>query len=135
MAKDKHIVRASANEVWAMRERGESRTDWRRVRALTQADADRLAEEEDGPLPAGWESGVEIGLPTRKRDVHIRLDGDVLDWFRAHGPGYQTRINVVLRAFVRARERVERDEPEPRAATRGKGARASRPPAPPLDGR
>ncbi|MGQ0446357.1 MAG: BrnA antitoxin family protein [Beijerinckiaceae bacterium] len=92
--------------------RGESRTDWRRVRALTQQDADRLAEEDDGHLPKDWESAVETGLPKRKQGVHIRLDSDVLDWFRAQGPGYQTRINAVLRAFVRARERVERAEPK-----------------------
>jgi len=44
----------------------------------------------------------------RKRDVHIRLDADVLDWFRAQGKGYQTRINTVLRAFVEARRRAQR---------------------------
>ena len=95
-----------------MQERGESRTDWQRTRALPQAEADRLAQNEEGPLPAGWESGVEVGLPARKRDIHIRVDGDVLDWFRAHGPGYQTRINAVLRAFVRARERADHEDPK-----------------------
>jgi uncharacterized protein (DUF4415 family) len=38
--------------------------------------------------------------------VSIRLDRDVLDWFRARGPRYQSRINAVLRAYVRARERA-----------------------------
>ncbi|MCI0466958.1 MAG: BrnA antitoxin family protein [Beijerinckiaceae bacterium] len=92
--------------------RGESRTDWKRVRAVTQKDAGRLADEDEGHLPEGWVSTVETGLPKRKQGVHIRLDSDVLDWFRAHGPGYQTRINAVLRAFVRARERSEQDIPE-----------------------
>jgi len=111
MQKDKPIVRASAEEIQSMKDRGESRTDWERVRALTQADADRLAEEDDGVLPAGWESQVEIGLPTKKQDVHIRLDSDVLSWFKRQGPGYQTRINSVLRAFVRSRERAEETAP------------------------
>jgi uncharacterized protein (DUF4415 family) len=35
-----------------------------------------------------------------KQAVSIRLDPDVIGWFRAQGPGYQTRINAVLRAFV-----------------------------------
>ena len=108
MQKRGRIVRATATEVGAMRERGESRTDWDRVRAMPQAAVERLADEEDGPLPEGWESTVEIGLPPRKHDVHIRLDSDVLDWFRANGPGYQTRINAVLRAFVAARQQAKR---------------------------
>jgi uncharacterized protein (DUF4415 family) len=75
-----------------------------------QEEADRLANEEEGALPEGWESTVETGLPKRKQGVHIRLDTDVLDWFKSRGPGYQTRINAVLRAFVRARERAEQDQ-------------------------
>ena len=37
-------------------------------------------------------------LPT-KASISLRLDADVLEWFKAQGPGYQTRINSVLRAF------------------------------------
>ncbi|ATQ68572.1 MULTISPECIES: BrnA antitoxin family protein [Methylosinus] len=107
MKKSERITRVTAEEVRAMRARGETHTDWERVRAMSQSEADRLAQEEEGPLPDGWESSVEIGLPKRKQGVHIRLDSDVLEWFKARGPGYQTRINAVLRSFVRARERAE----------------------------
>ena len=48
-----------------------------------------------------------LGIPAPKRGVYLRLDPDVLDWFKGHGPGYQTRINAVLRAFVQARRRAE----------------------------
>jgi len=34
-----------------------------------------------------------------KMSISLRVDADVLDWFKAQGPGYQTRINAVLRAF------------------------------------
>lgn len=34
-----------------------------------------------------------------KRAVSLRVDADVLEWFKAQGPGYQTRMNAVLRAF------------------------------------
>ena len=109
MAKRERIVRYSAEEVAAMIARGESRTDRARVKAMPQEEVERLADEEDGPLPEGWENTIVIGgLPPRKRDVHIRLDADVLDWFRAQGKGYQTRINAVLRAFVEARRRAQR---------------------------
>ena len=38
--------------------------------------------------------------PPVKKSVTIRLDADVLDWFRAQGPGYQTRINRLLRRYM-----------------------------------
>jgi len=34
-----------------------------------------------------------------KAAISLRVDADVLEWFKAQGPGYQTRINAVLRAF------------------------------------
>jgi uncharacterized protein (DUF4415 family) len=34
-----------------------------------------------------------------KASISLRVDQDVLEWFKAQGPGYQTRINIVLRAF------------------------------------
>jgi uncharacterized protein (DUF4415 family) len=41
----------------------------------------------------------ELPAVPRKEAISLRLDADVLDWFRARGPGYQTRINAVLRAY------------------------------------
>ncbi len=37
-----------------------------------------------------------------KASVSLRVDADVLKWFKAQGPGYQTRMNAVLRAFKEA---------------------------------
>lgn len=34
-----------------------------------------------------------------KESISLRIDADVLEWFKAQGPGYQTRMNAVLRAF------------------------------------
>lgn len=44
------------------------------------------------------------GLPgsRRKAAISLRIDPEVLDWFKAQGPGYQTRINAVLRAYRQA---------------------------------
>jgi uncharacterized protein (DUF4415 family) len=71
--------------------------------AMSAAEVGRLADEEDGPLPEGWENTVEIGIPATKPAVHLRLDRDMLGCFRSHGPGYQTWINAALRAFMSAR--------------------------------
>jgi uncharacterized protein (DUF4415 family) len=40
--------------------------------------------------------------PGRKAAISLRVDPEVLDWFRTQGPGYQTRMNTVLRAYMEA---------------------------------
>jgi uncharacterized protein (DUF4415 family) len=109
MEKNERIARASAEDIRRKLGTEGSKTDWQRVRSHSQADVERLADEDDGPLPEGWESTIELGVPEAKKGVHIRLDPHVLRWFKAQGPGYQTRINAVLRGFVEARERADGD--------------------------
>jgi uncharacterized protein (DUF4415 family) len=46
-----------------------------------------------------WDS-VTIELPKPKTDLHMRIDRDVLEFFRSTGKGYQTRINAVVRSYV-----------------------------------
>jgi uncharacterized protein (DUF4415 family) len=106
MSKSERIVRASAEEIREKLAREGSKTDWRKARSHSPAAVERLADEQDGPLPEGWENSIDLGLPEPKQGVHIRLDAHVLRWFRQHGPGYQSRINAVLRAFVAARSRT-----------------------------
>jgi uncharacterized protein (DUF4415 family) len=107
MRKNENISRFSADKIRRKLARGESRTDWKRVKAMSRTEVERLAIRDEGPLPDDWENNVTIGLPPAKQDIHIRLDGDILEWFKAHGRGYQTRINAVLRAFVQTRGRVD----------------------------
>lgn len=110
MVKKERIMHASADEIQAMRKQGNTRSDWTAAEQMSQAEVERRADEDDGPLPEGWESTVEIGLPEPAQPVNIRLDAAVLRWFKARGPGYKTRINAVLRAFVQARQRAEMPE-------------------------
>ena len=53
-----------------------------------------------------WET-VEVVMPVapEKKQISIKIDREVLDYFREDGPGYQTRMNAVLRSFVRAQRR------------------------------
>ena len=53
---------------------------------------------------AFWENAV-IEYPEKKKPVTLRLDADVLEWFRSLGKGYQTRINSVLRSFYEAHKK------------------------------
>lgn len=86
-----------------------SETDWERLRVLEDGDID----DSDIPEPTAEEfaravlrKGLAPVLP--KRQVTLRLDGDVLAWFRAQGAGYQTRINQLLRAYMEAHRHSER---------------------------
>lgn len=84
------------------RSKTKHRTNLRR--AQTDA-AIRTAVENDPDsfVPdAAWLRRAKLVMPQRKETVTLRLDPDVLSWFRREGRGYQTRINAVLRAFVRA---------------------------------
>ena len=114
MARKELLRRASADEIRRMIAATGDQSDWDAARAMPQADIERLADEEEGSLPAGWEDAVEIGIPIRKQAVHIRLDADVLAWFRDRGPGYQTRINTVLRSFVQHHRQAEGAKPKRR---------------------
>jgi uncharacterized protein (DUF4415 family) len=47
---------------------------------------------------------LKVAWPQPKQAISLRIDQDVLAWFRDRGPGYQTRMNAVLRAFVDAQQ-------------------------------
>jgi uncharacterized protein (DUF4415 family) len=57
-------------------------------------------------LPSDFWDSAELVEPVRKQAVSLRIDEDVLDWFRQHGPRYQSRMNAVLRSYMNARTRV-----------------------------
>lgn len=48
---------------------------------------------------------MEVRMPKPKELVSIRIDRDVLGWFRKQGRGYQTRINAVLRSYMETQSR------------------------------
>jgi uncharacterized protein (DUF4415 family) len=83
------------------------RTDWARVRALTDDEIERMAAaDEDNPATeeADW-ADAAVGLPPRKTRIHATIDADVVAWFKSHGPGYQTRMNAVLRRYMETQRR------------------------------
>jgi uncharacterized protein (DUF4415 family) len=48
---------------------------------------------------------AQVHVPPAKTSVHLRLDADVLEWFRAQGRGHLTRMNAVLRSYMQAQKR------------------------------
>lgn len=81
-------------------------TDWARVDALTDSEiAEAVARDPDAaPLDIDW-SRAELVVPQGKQAISIRVDADILAFLRAEGPGYQRRINAILRTYVDAKRR------------------------------
>ena len=52
-------------------------------------------------LPDDFWDEAELVVPAAKRAISLRVDEDVLAWFRSLGPRYQTRMNAVLRAYMK----------------------------------
>jgi uncharacterized protein (DUF4415 family) len=78
-----------------------SKTDWSRVGTMTDRDVALSAEHPVKHIVRGIVRRGLKPLPP-KASISLRLDADVLEWLKAQGPGYQTRINAILRAFKEA---------------------------------
>ena len=104
--KRKRIVRYTDRQLRTMRATGKAGSDWRRV-AKSAAPSGRDPDDAIGPIDIKW-ALTELPLPRRKAHTTLRLDADLLDWFRSQGRGYQTRINAVLRSYYEQRSRSTR---------------------------
>jgi uncharacterized protein (DUF4415 family) len=79
------------------------KTDWERLERTRDADVRKAAKSDPDAAPVAsreWFLRARLSEPPPKMPVSIRLDEDVVKWFRARGRGYQTRMNAVLRAYV-----------------------------------
>ena len=93
---------------WGDRRKG--KTDWARVDALTDKDIEAaIANDPD------WEEFKEIDwseavlvIPPRKKAISIRVDEDVLDFFKREGEGYQRRMNAVLRSYMQQKSKPKK---------------------------
>ncbi len=101
--KEKRIVRRT------LADRTQDKTDWERLRRMTEEEIDQGAESDpDNPPWTDEElANAELVLPSgeAKVPVSIRLDREVIDYFKGQGPGYQSRIGAILRAYVRSQKR------------------------------
>ena len=93
--KSEHIVSYTDAELRAMRRRGESKSDWKAAAKVPLPSGD---DPDDAMEEIDWAT-AELPLPRRKAHMTLRLDADMLDWFRKQGRGYQTRINAILRKY------------------------------------
>ena len=83
-----------------------SRTNWKRIDAMKEQEIDFSDTPELTPEMFA-RAVVRRGLKPlpRKEQLTLRLDSDVLRWYKEQGPGYQTRINALLRAYMKEHRR------------------------------
>lgn len=77
--------------------KSKSRTDWKKIDAMKDKDIDLSDIPE---LDDDFFKNATLVLPKPKAVVTLRVDADVLEWFRAQGKGYQTLMNAILKGWV-----------------------------------
>jgi uncharacterized protein (DUF4415 family) len=74
--------------------------DWERFRSMSDAEIERAVPRAYRNLPDDFWDNANVVWPVGKEAISIRIDQDVLEWFRRSGPRYQSRINAVLRSYM-----------------------------------
>lgn len=98
---EESIVRYTAEEIDRLHARGEDRTDWARLRAMTEEELEAsIASDPDwADMSLDWSKAEAHGPSPSGR---VAVAPDVLAWFRERGADYEARINDVLRAYARS---------------------------------
>ena len=76
-----------------------SGTDWKRLKKISDAEID---VSDIPPLDESFFKKATVRMPHPKKAVSLRLDTDILEWFKEQGKGYQTKINAILRVYMQA---------------------------------
>ncbi len=81
----------------------------KRITKISRAELEKMEDRSRPDAPIGpslgkafWKNAQVVYPEGPKAQVTVRVDGDVLRWFKAQGRGYQTRINAVLRSYYEA---------------------------------
>ena len=93
-------VERSMRPSGSRRQPSRGRADLRRLRDLTDAAIERTSPPELADLPADFWAEAAVVVPSPKRAISLRVDEDVLEWFKQAGPRYQSRMNAVLRSYM-----------------------------------
>jgi uncharacterized protein (DUF4415 family) len=82
------------------------KTDWAVVDALSDEEIEKAIRDDPDavPLDFDWSKAVLV-IPPKKKAISIRVDEDVLDYFKKEGSGYQRRINAVLRSYMQQKRK------------------------------
>ncbi len=105
---DEPMKSCSAEELDEM----ESQTDWEALQEKTDEEIEKAVREDPDAvlLDEEWFEKAKLVVPSsEKKRITIRLDEDIVEHFKQGGPGYQSRINDALRAYVTSKRLEEED--------------------------
>lgn len=91
-------------------DRRKGKTDWKRFDAMTDEEIEAATENDpdwDEFKDVDWSDAVLV-IPPKKKAISIRVDEDVLDFFKREGEGYQRRINAVLRSYMQQKAKPKK---------------------------
>ena len=77
------------------------KTDWAKLKATPDSGI-KFTQDAPRTAPEDWADAVAhrgLPMPLKKEQIALRIDADVVGWFRAQGAGWQTRMNAVLKAY------------------------------------
>lgn len=103
MKKNKNIISYTAEELAS--KRATSRTDWNKVDSTTDHDLHKIiaADQEECDFIPDW-TKAEIVFPESKLSVNLRLDREIIDFFKKEGRGHISKMQAVLKAYVDAHQ-------------------------------
>lgn len=93
-------VKRTPKPTKATKKPSRGRADLARLRRTREETVASTSPPELADLPASFWNAAKLVQPVPKQPISLRLDADVLDWFKAQGPRYQSRMNAVLRAYM-----------------------------------
>ena len=89
--------------------RRRGKTDWSRVDALSDRKIEKAIRSDPDAAPLldrKWFAKATLVMPEPKVPISLRIDREVVDWFKAHGARYQSRMNAVLKAYMQAHRKA-----------------------------
>lgn len=88
------------------KKRSRGKADFKRMDRMSEAEIQRTSPPELSDLPADFWKDAVLVVPETKVPISLRVDRDVLEWFRREGPRYQSRMNAVLRSYMEQARRT-----------------------------
>jgi uncharacterized protein (DUF4415 family) len=75
---------------------------------MSEREVETTSPADLADLPEDFWADAQVVEPTPKQPISLRVDADVLEWFRTQGPRYQSRINAVLRSYMSQRRQTSK---------------------------
>ncbi len=106
MSRKERVVRYTDKELENMQMNGQDKSDWKSAAAMSGKEIEAAVAEDDDEagMHIDW-SNISAEPHRPKAVLNMRIDYEVLEFFRSQGKGYQKKINAVLRSYVEQKQR------------------------------